>query len=153
LSQLRRLRRVPAMGQAKSAPLVDVVAVVEGTLPETAVVTMDDQGATVMAVVVAGGRRMQGRRAIPVIAAAAMARACHVNMATPMATACRINIATAKACRLNARIIQPIAAMVVLAGDRTLSVRITVAVKAVPGSLRVGSLPAVVAAAVDSGIV
>jgi hypothetical protein len=60
-------------------------------------------------------------------------------------------VATARACRLNARIIQPIAAMVVLAGDRTLSVTITVAVKAVPGSLHAGSLPAVVAA-VDSGI-
>jgi hypothetical protein len=185
LSQLRRPRRVPAMGRAKSAPLGDVVAVVEGTPPDRAVVARSDQGATVMVAVIAGGRHMQGRA---MRGMAAMAKACRVNTveasagdrskraiaAMPMATACRTNMAMARACRVKTtvvgggpsmllnpamatakasrltRIIQSIAAMVVLAGDRTLSVTITVAVKAVPGSLRAGSLRVVVAA--DSGI-
>ena len=46
----------------------------------------------------------------------------------------------------------PIAAMVARAGDRTLSVTITVAaVKAVPGNLRADSLPVAVVVARDTG--
>jgi hypothetical protein len=120
--------------------------VVEGTLPDTAVVAMSDLGAPAMVVVIAGGRHMPGR-AMRAIAAVATGRAFRGNMVTPMATA---RMPRGRACRLNTRIIPVIAAMVILAGDWTLSVTITVGVKAVPGSLRAGSLPAVVVA--GSGI-
>jgi hypothetical protein len=60
-------------------------------------------------------------------------------------------VAVTRARRLNTRIIPPIVVMVARAGDRTLSVTITVAaVKAVPGNLRAVSLPAAVV--VGSGI-
>jgi hypothetical protein len=85
--------------------------------------------------------------------AAARVEALSMSVTAAMATAYRSNTAaTARACRLNTRIIPPIAAMVARAGDRTLSVTITVAaVKAVPGNLRADSLPVAVVAARDTG--
>jgi hypothetical protein len=137
------------MGQPKTAPPSDVVAVVEGTPPDTAV----GADAMAMVVVIAGGPHMRGR-GIPAmrdVAAVATSKARRVNMVA-VTKACRLNtVAVARARRLNTRIIPPIAVMVARAGDRTLSVTITVAAaKAVPGNLRAGSLP--VAAAVGSGI-
>jgi hypothetical protein len=144
-----------------------VVAVVEGTPPDTAV-AVGDQGATAMVVVIVGGPRTRGR-AMPAmldVAAVAIAAVCRINTAAARvealstsvtaamatATAYRSNTAaTARACRLNTRIIPPIAAMVARAGDRTLSVTITVAaVKAVPGNLRADSLPVAVVAGRDT---
>jgi hypothetical protein len=96
------------MGQPKTAPPSDVVAVVEGTPPDTAVGAMSDQGATAMVVAIAGGPHMRDR-AMPVMrdaaAVVATAKACRVNTAAAIAGGrsmrARLAMAVAKACRIN----------------------------------------------------
>lgn len=146
--------------------VVAVVAVAEGTRADTAVVARSDQGATAMAVVIAGGQHMPVRAAVATVkaypvnlamggpsmavsAAMAMGRACHGNT-TVVATLSKMAIAlTATAKEPNTRITPAIAVMLARGSDRTLNVTITVAVvKGAPGSLRADSRP--VAAAADS---
>lgn len=137
---------------AAPSGVVAVAAVAEGTRADTAVVAMSDLGATVMAVVIAGGRHMPGR-AMRGRAVEATVKANRVNTTVVVATPSRMAIApmaTARGCRLNTLITPAIAVMVARGADRTLNVTIMAAVvKGGPGSPRADSRLVVVA---DSAI-
>jgi len=142
------------MVQPTSARPSDAVAVAADTPPDTAAVAMSDQGATAMAVVIAGVPRMQGRgtRRTVVVATAKAGRINTVQAVTRTRNMRgRAAMATSKAGRLNTRIIPHTAAMAAPGGDRTLNVTVAAvtaaAVTVGPGSLRADSLPVAVAAA------